>query len=67
MPTTYTQAQYSTESARQMIRDKFLPVRGADGYSDRDIEGAARYMSKTLRIGPIADCRRLVRDAIAQH
>ena len=64
METTYTEKQYSTESAKEMIREKFLPAAGPDGYSKEDIECAARYMSKSLRIGGIAACRALVLNAI---
>jgi hypothetical protein len=65
MKTTYTEAQYSTEDAKQMIREKFLPSAGPDGYTKEDIECAAKYMSKSLRIGGMKSCRALVLNAIA--
>lgn len=65
MKTTYTEAQYSTEAAQKMIRDQFLPVAGPDGYTKRDIDCAARYMSEVLRIGGRKECRALVLGAIA--
>ena len=58
--TTYTEAQYSTPSAMQMIRDQFLPANPQPA----DFEAAAKYMSKTLRIGGIKVCRALVRGAV---
>jgi len=64
MKTTYAEAQYSTESAKEMIRSKFLPVAGPAGYSAEDIECAAKYMSKSLRIGGLKACRALVLEAI---
>lgn len=60
MSRTYTEAQYSTPDAMQMIRDKFLGNR----YDSESIEAAAHYMSKTLRIGGLRDCRALVLGAI---
>jgi hypothetical protein len=62
---TYTESQYSTESAKEMIRTKFLPAVGPEGYSKDDVECAARYMSKSLRIGGMKECRALVLGAIA--
>lgn len=57
---TYTEAQYSTPAARAMIRDKFLPANPTAA----DVESAARYMSRSLRIGPLAVCRQMVRAAV---
>lgn len=64
MKTTYTESQYSTESAKEMIRSKFLPAVGPNGYTAQDIECAAAYMSKSLRIGGMKACRALVINAI---
>lgn len=57
---TYTEAQYSTPSAMQMILDKFIGERR----DEESIEAAARYMNRTLRIGGIRVCRALVRGAL---
>ena len=60
MKTQYTEAQYSTPAAMQMIRENFLA-----GRTDKEsIEAAARYMSKTLRIGGLRVCRALVAGAV---
>jgi len=60
MDTTYTEAQYSTPAAMQLIRDNFL-----GGRRDQEsIEAAARYMRDTLRIGGLKSCRALVMGAI---
>jgi hypothetical protein len=64
---TYTEAQYSTPSAMAMIVEKFLPAVGAEGYSKRDIDCAARYISQVLRVGSMATCRALVLGAIKQQ
>ena len=60
MKRTYTEAQYSTPEAARMIREQFLC-----GASDHEsIEAVARYMARTLRIGPLPVCRALVVGAI---
>ena len=64
--TTYTEAQYSTASAREMIRKQFLYIDKYPEPSMERIEGCARYMSKTLRIGGLKVCRRMVLAAIAE-
>ena len=59
MSTTYTEAQYATESARAMIRCWYAQ-------HGNDAESVARYMRDTLRIGGIKACRKLVSEAIAE-
>lgn len=54
---TYVEAQYSTDSAREMIR------RWVADHGDR--ESVARYMRDSLRIGGIKVCRALVEDAMS--
>lgn len=57
--TTYPEAQYSTPSARARIRDLLGPN---PSYADR--ERVAKYMSRSLRAGPIDTCRELVSKAV---
>lgn len=61
-PGTYVEAQYSTASAREMIRGWLGP-----NPTDDDIERVARYMRATLRIGGLMITRELVRAALGAH
>jgi len=60
-PRTYTEAQYATPAAREMIREWL------NGQTDeRSIFCTARYMSQTLRIGGMKACRKLIAEALAE-
>ena len=61
-PGTYVEAQYSTASAREMIRGWL-----GSNPTDYDIERVARYMRTTLRIGGLMITRELVRAALEAH
>lgn len=61
-PRTYTEAQYSTPSARAMIRGWLRA--GIESVMVGDVERVALYMSRTLRIGPLSACRALVLAAV---
>ena len=63
-PGTWTEAQYSTPSARAMIRGWLR----ADLASvmPSDVERVALYMSRTLRIGPLRVCSAMVLAAVAE-
>ena len=65
MQRTYTEAQYSTPSAREMIRSRFLRMQDMP-LTPAGIEACAQYMSKTLRIGGIKVCRMLTLAAIEE-
>lgn len=56
---TYTEAQYSTFAAQEMIRGWLDGDHGEDR-----VEAVARYMARTLRVGGLKVCRELVRAAI---
>jgi hypothetical protein len=58
--TTYTEAQYSTPAAYEMIK-RWLN----NDHSNESVEIVARYMSKSLRIGNLRVCRALIRAALA--
>lgn len=59
MQRTYTEAQYSTPAAMRWILETMGP-----GREKRDIDCMARYLSCTLRVGGMKDCRALVVGAI---
>ena len=61
MSRSYPEAQFSTPSARAMIRS-WLDGRISNGSQ----EEVARYMRDTLRIGGIKACRELVRSAVEE-
>jgi len=63
---TYTEAQYSTPSAREMIRRQFLQMDKYPVPTQEAVEATARYMSRTLRIGGLRICRALVVAAIEE-
>lgn len=66
MTTTYTEAQYSTPSARKMIREQFLDIAKYPNPDKQHIDAVARYMSRSLRIGGMRICRMIVMAAIAE-
>ena len=59
MKRTYTEAQYSTPSGMAFILDQMGP-----GRDQSDIECMAIYLSRTLKVGGLKDCRALVVGAL---